>query len=109
MKIKKFDEGMEVPKKVNRDKELNEKLNKEETTYEVWGEQIYDKNGKMYPKIKPEVIVGPTSLDSALYFYEMYQRTDKYDSITMTKNYYKKEIISEEDIKVLMSTNKYNL
>lgn len=107
MKIKKFDEG--VNKKLNRDKELSEKLNKEETVYEVWGEQIYDKDGKMYPHIKPEVIVGPTTLDSALHFYQMYQRTDKYDSVVMTKNYYKKEVISEEDIKVLMSTNKYNL
>ena len=89
--------------------DIKEKYIGEETYYVLYGIKLYDKNGKPYPKsnIRAEKVSSDYDINRIQHWYET--NKSHYDEFFVKKEYIKSEVLSQEELDLLLKSNKYNL
>ena len=105
MKIEKFNENTS-----NIIDDIKEKYIGEETYYVLYGVKLYDKKtGKLYPisNIQAEKIIAQQDINKIPHWYNI-SRKD-YDELFVKKEFVKDEVLSQDELDLLLKSGKYNL
>lgn len=105
MKIQKFNENMSTLVD-----DIKEKYIGEETYYVLYGIKLYDKDGRPYPKsniIAEKINSGDRDLNKIPHWYQISK--SRYDEFFVKKEYVKNQILSQEELNLLLNAGKYNL
>lgn len=104
MKIQKFNENASTIIDDIKDKYVGE-----ETYYVLYGVKLYDKDGKLYPRsnINAEKIIAQQDINKIPHWYDISKKN--YDELFVKKEYVKTEVLSQDELDLLLKSGKYNL
>jgi hypothetical protein len=110
MIIEKFNADNEYPDEIiNIINKAKQKIVIDEVHYTLYSITLFKSNGELYEesRIKPDSVVRTTSLEKCVHFYELYKKN--YDVLFIVKESSNDELVSDDDIQLVIKSKKYNL
>jgi hypothetical protein len=94
---------------INIINKIKQKIVSDEVYYTLYSITLFKLGGELYQefKIKPDSLVRTTTLEKCVNYYELYK--NQYDVLFIVKELTKNELVPDDDIQLVIKTNKYNL